>query len=64
MNIKIDSSHNIVNKVSLDLNPTEFMLVRHILNLTCVHTELHEVDSRLASKMYREIEEYIKEKQK
>lgn len=64
MKLNIEVEKNIVKGVTADLTPTEFMLLRHILNLACVHTELNEIDGRLASQMYREIEEYLKEKQK
>ena len=61
MNIKIDAENNTIKKVNIEMNPVEFMLFRHMLNLGAVHTELHEVDSRLANQMFHEIEEYIKE---
>ena len=61
MKINIDSEKNIIKKVYVEMNPTEFMLFRHILNLGAIHTELHEMDGRLASEMYHEIEDYLKE---
>ena len=61
MNIKIDAENNIIKKVNVELSPGEFMLFRHMLNLGSMHTELHEVDSRLANQMFHEIEEYLKE---
>ena len=63
MKLNLESRNNIIKKVNVEMSPTEFMLFRHILNLACVHTELNEMDGRLASKMYNEIEDYLKEKQ-
>lgn len=64
MKIDMDVEKNIVKNVIVEMSPVEFMLFRQILNLSAVHTQLHEMDGLLASKMYKEIEEYLKEKQK
>lgn len=61
MKLNIDSQNNIIKKVNLEMSPTEFMLFRHILNLGAIHKELHEVDGRLANKMFNDIEDYLKE---
>ena len=61
MKLNIESENNLIKKVDVEMNPVEFMLFRHILNLGAIHTELHEVDGRLASKMFNEIEEYLRE---
>ena len=61
MKLKIDSQNNVIKKVDIEMAPMEFMLFRHMLNLGSIHTELHEVDSRLANKMFHEIEEYLNE---
>ena len=61
MKLNLESQGNIIKKVNVEMNPTEFMLFRHILNLGAIHTELHEMDGRLASEMYHEIEDYLKE---
>lgn len=61
MKLNLESQGNIIKKVNVEMNPTEFMLFRHILNLAAIHTELHEMDGRLASEMYHEIEDYLKE---
>ena len=64
MKIDLVSENNIIKKVTVDFSPIEFMLFRHILNLAAIHTELHEIDSRVAIRMHKEIDEYLKEKQK
>lgn len=61
MKLNLESQVNIIKKVNVEMNPTEFMLFRHILNLAAIHSELHEVDSRLANKMFKELEEQLKE---
>lgn len=61
MKLNLESGNNIIKKVDVELTPTEFMLFRHVLNLAAIHTELHEMDGRLASEMYHEIEDYLKE---
>lgn len=61
MKLQIESEGNILKDVNVEFSPTEFMLFRHILNLAAIHSELHEVDSRLANKMFKELEEQIKE---
>lgn len=64
MKVEIKADGKIIKNVNCELSPIEFMLLRKILNLASVHTNLNEIDGRLASKMYREIEEYIRERQK
>lgn len=61
MKLNIEAEKNTIKKVDIEMNPVEFMLLRHMLNLGAIHTELHEVDSRLANQMFHEIEEYLKE---
>lgn len=61
MKINIEHENNLIKKADVELSPVEFMLFRHILNLAAIHTELHEVDSRLAIQMYRELEEQLNE---
>lgn len=61
--MKLDIEHNgkVIKSVNVEMTPTEFMIFRQILNLTAVHTELHEVDSLIAGRMYKDIDEYLKE---
>lgn len=55
MKLNIEAEKNTIKKVNIEMNPVEFMLLRHMLNLGAIHTELHEVDSRLANQMFHEI---------
>ena len=64
MKLNLDVQNNIVKKVDVEMSPVEFMLFRQILNLAAIHTNLNEMDGLLASKMYNEIEESLKEKRK
>ena len=60
MNLKIETTGNIIHKVNVEMTAIEFMIFRHMLNLTAVHTELNETDSKVAGRMYKEIEDYLK----
>lgn len=62
MKLNLDVQNNTVKKVDIEMTPVEFMLFRQILNLAAIHTNLNELDGLMASRMYNEIEEYLKEK--
>lgn len=64
MKVDLEVENNIVKKALVEMTPVEFMLFRHVLNLGAIHTELCEMDGRLANEMYKTIEEYLKEKRK
>lgn len=64
MKLNIESDGKIIKKVNIELSPLEFMMFRKVLNLAAVHTNLNEIDGLMASQMYQEIEEALKERQK
>ena len=64
MKIKIDTENGNIKAVNMELNPIEFMLLRKILNLTCVYTELKESEIQTAGRMYKELDGQLKHTQR
>ena len=64
MNANIETENGNIKSVNLNLNPLEFALMRKILNLTCVYTELNETDGRTAAEIYKTLDGELKKRQR
>lgn len=61
MKVIIENKENCINSVCLELQPVEFVLIRQILNLKSVYEELNTTDGQTAERMYKELNEQMKQ---
>ena len=64
MNIKLDTENGNIKSIKANMTPTEFFVIRQILNFNCVYSELKETDRETAENMYKDINRQLKENQK
>lgn len=64
MTIKTNSQDGYVKNIDINCSPVEFMIIKQILNLKAIEDVLNEVDVKTAERMYKEINNQIKEMQK
>ena len=64
MKLRIETENGNIQNVILKINPVEFQLIKQLLNLKCVYTELSIPDRQTAESLYKDIDGQLKEIQR